>query len=261
MPVGFATVLKFGIFIIAIIVAILVFIRGKKTELKAISLVGVTFLIIGLNALTAVSVDFDPNVFFSSKTLYNLLALTSVIFYALFVHYAFYVGRKSPIKVVLIILAICLIVMLIFSISAFVITGSFAPQNQDLSASHINHTFSVLIMVGSNCLVSGWRFNASLDSYFEIKDNVNVEDWIKLKYKLIMLSSVFLVCLAVLQIIDYSMIKLLTVMALVFLAFVLETLIWLPPNRLKKWANRNYDVTDETAGMSEEEILAQLEED
>ena len=261
MPVGFATVLKFGIFIIAVIVAILVFIRGKKAELKAISLVGVTFLIIGLNALTAVSVDFDPTIFFSSKTLYNLLALASVIFYGLFVHYAFYVGRKSPIKVFLLIIAIFLVAMLILSISAIVITGSFAPQNQDLSESHINHTFSILIMAGSNCLISGWRFKSSLTSYNETKDNVNVEDWIKLKYKLIMVSSIFLVCLAVMQIINYSMAKLLIIMSLVFLTFVLETLIWLPPNWLKNWANRNYDVTDDSAGMSEEEILAQLEED
>ena len=261
MPVGPATLLKFTIFVVAIIVAILVFIRGKKAELKAISLVGVTFLIIGLNALTAVSVDFDPTIFFSSKTLYNLLALASVIFYGLFVHYAFYIGRKSPIKVFLPILAILFIVTLILSINAFVITGSFAPQNQDLSASHINHTFSVFIMAGSNCIISGWRFKSSLTSYNEIKDNVNVEDWIKLKYKLIMLSSVFLVCLAIMQIIDYSMVKLLTVMALVFITFVLETLIWLPPKFIKKWANRNYDVKDESADMSEEEILAQLEED
>ena len=261
MPVGFATLLKFVIFVVAVIVAILVFIRGKKTELKAISLVGVTFLIIGLNALTAVSVDFDPTLFTSSKTLYNLLALSSLIFYGLFIHYAFYVGRKSPIKVVMLILAIIFIASLILSISAIVISGSFAPQNQDLSASHINHTFSVLLMAGSNCMISGWRFKSSLDSYNEIKDNVNVEDWIKLKYKLIMLSSIFLVCLAIMQIIDYSIFKLLTIMALVFITFVLETLIWLPPNWLKNWANRNYDVTDESAGMSEEEIIAQLEED
>jgi len=261
MPVGFATVLKIGIFIIAIIVAILVFIRGKKTELKAISLVGVTFLLIGFNALTTVSVDFDPTIFTSSKTLYNLLALVSVIFYALFVHYAFYFERKSPIELFLLILTICLIIMVILSFSAIVFTGSFTPQNQDLSASHINHTFSVLIMAGANCIISGWRFKASLTSYKEIKDNVNVEDWIKLKYKLIMLSSIFLVCLAILQLINYSMTKLLIIMSLVLLAFVLETFIWLPPNWFKKWANRNYDVIDESASMTEEEILAQLEED
>ncbi len=261
MTVGPATILKFGISIVAVIVTILVFIRGKKAELKAIYIIGICFLIIGLNALTAVSVDIDPSLFTSSKTLYNLLGLISLIFYGLFVHYAFYVGRKSPIKIIFLIFMIGLVLMIIFSISAIVITGSFAPQNQDLSASHINHTFSVVIMLVTNLITNGWRFKASLSSYNEIKQNINVEDWIKLKYKLIMLGCILLVCLGTIQFLDYSAFKLLTTMLLVFIAFVLETLIWLPPSWLKNWANRNYDVKDESADMSEEDILAQMEED
>lgn len=261
MTVGPATLLKFIIFVIAVIVAILVFIRGKKAELKAILIISLCFLIIGLNALTAVSVDFDPGVFTSSKTLYNLLALASVFFYGLFVHYAFYVGRKSPIKIFLLIYAIGLVLMLMLSISAIIITGSFAPQNQDLSVSHINHTFSILIMVGMTTIINIWRFKASLYSYNDIKENVNVEDWIKLKYKLIMFSCILLTFLSIIQLIDYSAFKLLMVMILVFLAFIIETFIWLPPKWFQKWANRNYDVKDESADMSEEEILAQLEED
>ena len=49
--------------------------------------------------------------------------------------------------------------------------------------------------------------------------------------------------------------------SLIFLLYTgLELISWGAPKKIKSWANRNYTIEDQSASMSEEEILKQMGE-
>lgn len=261
MPAGLTTVLKFIIFVVSIIFSVSIFIKAKKNDLKALLILGFIFITFAIIILITVIVDFEINVFFTSKTLYITLAIVVLLLYSVFTHYTFYTAKKSPFKWLFLIGIVGLIITGIFFLNAIVSTGSFTLQNEHLSESHLNYFICYIILAVLTYLLSGWRFKASLDSYNEIKGNIGVKGWIKLKYKLVMVTCILQILISSLQVLDYSMFKLITLMALILSNFTLEILAWGAPRRFRKWANRKYQMEDESAGMSEEEVLSQIEVD
>jgi len=261
MPVGITTILKFSVFIVAIILAILMFFKAKKTDLKSLLILGFIFIMFSITTLITVIVDFDIVIFFTSKTLYITSAIVVLLLYSVFTHYTFYNARKSPFKWLVLIGTLGLIIVEILFIIAIVSTGSFVLQNDPLSESHINYTINYYILALLTYLFSGWRFKASLDSYNEIKGNIAVKGWIKLKYKMVMAICILQIITSSLQLLDYSMFKLLILMVVILSSFILEVFAWGAPRWLRKWANRNHQIEDESDGMTEEEILSQLEVD
>jgi hypothetical protein len=261
MTVGLTTILKFAVFIVAIVFSISIFIKAKRTDLNSLVILGFIFIMFSIMTLVTVMVDFEITTFFSSKTLYITLAILLLLLYSVFTHYTFYTAKKSPFKWLFLISVVGLIASELLFLNAILTTGSFTLQNDPLSASHINFTISYIILALLTYLLSGWRFKASLDSYNEIKGNIAVKGWIRLKYKLVMVTCVMQMLVSSLQLLDYSLFKLLIIMVLVLSNFILEILAWGAPIRLRKWANRKYQIEDESASMSEEEIIAQFEGD
>ena len=261
MTVGLTTILKFAVFIVAIVFSISIFLKAKKTDLSALVILGFIFVMFSIMTLVTVVVDFEIIMFFSSKTLYITLAILLLLLYSVFTHYTFYTTKKSPFKWLFSISVIGLIASELLFLNAILTTGSFTLQNDPLSTSHLNYTISYIILALLTYLLSGWRFKASLDSYNEIKGNIAVKGWIRLKYKLVMVTCIVQMLVSSFQLLDYSLFKLLIIMVLVLSNFILEIIAWGAPIRIRKWANRKYQIEDESATMSEEEILAQFEGD
>ena len=258
MPIGLTTVLKFIVFVVAIILALTVFIKAVKHDLKSLLILGVIFLTFSVITLITVIVDFEINVFFTSKTLYITLAILTLLLYAAFTEYTFYKSKKSPFKMLLLIGMIGLVIAEVLFLNAIATTGSFTLQNYPSSGSHVNYTIGYFILALLTYLLSGWRLKASLDSYNEIKGNIGVKGWLRIKYKMVMITCVLQMLVSSLQLLDYSLFKLIVLMVLILSNFILDVLAWGAPPQLRKWANRNYQMDDESATMSEEEILAEF---
>jgi len=255
------TPLKIVIGILLLLVAISLLVKGKKNELKGVSLLGFAFLALAAIIFNRISTDFFPLVFTSGKTYSSMVLSFYYILYAFFVHFTFYGGKTSPIKVISAINIIAAIIMLFLTISAELM-GEWANVDTPVQELHVSFLVALFISTGMNFINSGWRFNTSRISYMEIKENDTVEDWIKLRYKFVMVSSILWIIVGFTSPFIEASLAVNLLASLIFLLYtVLELISWGAPKKIKSWANRNYTIEDQSASMSEEEILKQMGED
>ncbi len=158
----------------------------------------------------------------------------------IFIEQTFYKDKKSPFKLFLII---------IVPISIITI---------------LNPVYSAAIYAINSSIVSVWFIIVAGNAYNEIKDSEFVEDWVKKRYKLIILY-------ALLDIIANIAIPVVAVnpdstlwMLIVFLsldgALIVQFLAWVMPKRIMKFYNRNYteETQESVEEVTEEELLKQF---
>ena len=254
------TPMKIIITTVLVLVAISLLVKGRRRKLKGVTILGLAFIALAAILFNRVSTDFLPIAFTSGKTYFSIAISCLYVFYAFFTHLTFYGGKKSPIKYILVINIIAAILMLILTISAE-LQGEWANADTLPTDLHIFFSIALYINIGMNVINSGWRFISSRVSYGEIKENEAVEDWIKMRYKFVMISSILWIIVGLTSPLIIASLAINITVSLIFFAYVgLEIISWGAPKKIKAWANRNFKSKDESASMSEEEILKQMGE-
>ena len=181
-------------------------------------------------------------------------------FFILFIDDTFYKGRKSIYKTVLRIYIpvgiVCgtlpIISSLIFRDDAGMVV--FLYQIYGV-------LFGLLVIINVS-----WLLIAATEAYKEIKDDDNVEPWIKMRYKITIVYAINTIIIGALfvinpydptTIIGDTDLTTLLINLLEFIQIFGEFFAWYMPDKLKQYFNRKY-IVKETEDLSEEEIIKQL---
>ncbi len=152
-------------------VAIYLFIRARKTKLYNLIYMGLTFFIM---ALDVVFLQFLPDtvITYLNTNLYHFTLL-------LFVQTTFYSGKKSPIKILL-------LINLLSKIFGFLMGILFHYSSLTAFPIPANELFLFYVTVFNGSLTffiaGGWLSYISLKTYKEVKSKENIEPWIKKRY-------------------------------------------------------------------------------
>lgn len=178
-------------------------------------------------------------------TLYASLEIVLVLDFiitVIFIKMAFYEERKGPFYPILIFVITSSIIMLALLIPF--------PEN----------ALYIRIITYINVVIIGiWLFLVSLSAYKEIGDIEKIEPWIKARYKLVMIYSIFWVMGSILffinALLSSNTIVTFALMVVYIVLPITEFLAWIMPRKLKNWLNRNFSYTDESLELSEDEIM------
>jgi hypothetical protein len=227
---------------------------GLKRLSQAFTLFSLAF--IGIIVDDALTLPGDISVSF----LFFDFMIFGTFFFILFIEETFYKGRKSIFKTVMRIYVpggiICGVLTTISGLffGYALIARVFLYQIYGV-------IFGILVM-----LIVSWLFIAAFEAYKEIKEDDNVEPWIKMRYKITIVYAINTIIIGALFVInpfdtttvigDVD-ITLLFINLLEFIQIFGEFFAWYMPSRLKRYFNRKY-IVEETEELSEEEIIKQL---
>lgn len=163
---------------------------------------------------------------------------------AMFIHTTFYRNRRSPIYIVF----------------GLVVLAFFV----DIYALWVNDLNLAGAMTAVGLVNWVWHFLVARSAVEHIKDDPNVEDWVKARYNL-MLIYIVLMVLATIQVVlsttnfFFSLpASLLPVGLMIILAsIILQFLVWVMPESFRKWLNRNQQAR--TAERAHEQVLTILD--
>ncbi|MFW9917653.1 MAG: hypothetical protein ACFFGZ_18780 [Candidatus Thorarchaeota archaeon] len=257
-------VIKLLLMVFGLLIAYSMLKKGRNLELRGLTVLGVSFIFGAIAFAFAASRSVDFELITSRRYFLYTATLLGFTIYAYFIHLTFYEGKKSPVKPIMAILIIGTILATSLMVYAEVIEGVRGDNLEEaipLSDLHPAYIIADLLIAGIIILSSGWRFLCARRSYNEIKDNKAVADWVKFRYKLIILNSIcFLVWGFMHAIIYRSILPLyfrIIVMSIVGIAFALDFAAWGMPAWLKEFANRNYEALD-AEGLPEDEIMTMM---
>ena len=250
----------FGIYLVFLVMrvflAIIIFQKGRILKNKNLTELGITFFILSVSNVSILIDDLAiPGLV--TSIVFNLSSLISIIIAIHWTDKVFYTNRKSPYKFLMAIMIPMAIANIILStLNTYV----FAEVDFIVSV------FSSLLFGGVITIFGGWYFISARAAYLKIKSKENIEPWIKMRYKTIMLYSMcFLLMgisfgiapLAPIEISAGITVPLFLIFITLFIEAIGEFLAWYMPDKLKNYYNRNYSV-EETKELTEEEIMKQL---
>jgi hypothetical protein len=195
--------------------------------------------------------------FFASPSFGNRIVLQLHIpavqtFALLFVSETFYQDRKSPIRFFLPVLLIVYAAQIVSTV--LLVSG----DNQQVA--QIPSILSGVVVV----MVWGWHLVAAYQAYSRLAGDATVEDWIKSRYRYMIVYCIFLLIPGIILIIPPPLWLGIIGALSVILTIILLYLVWVMPERFRLYLNRNYTpvITDEklVADLSEEEIMGQLKQ-
>lgn len=164
----------------------------------------------------------------------------------LFIHYTFYLDRNNPTIYFLIFSIIVGIIIIIFNI----IYGYIIPLDiYDFIA-------RITQMIG-NLVVLSWLIYSSYHAFHNVKNDNTVDDWVKMRYKLVILYPFFGIFVAI----SYGIFTTIPII-LIFLAIIvfqtIQLIAWVMPKFLRDFFNRNFIYSKEIDELSEEEITNKM---
>lgn len=237
-------VIIFVVWIARIVIAVRLLQLASRTTRNLYWLAGV-FLV---NAVYYISVigPFSASEYVAHLS-YTIGLTIAQLLVVSFIHTTFYQDRKSPFP-------IFLVVNLVVGVADTVLAVLSGPAVSLIS-----------VMVAINW---GWHASIAHKAYKQIAGEKSVEDWIKTRYKLMIVYCVLL-SLTGLILIGYlvpaTMVAIQSLIGLFALVgVVLQFLVWVMPAGFRQFLNRNYQVPvqadQDITALSEEEIMRQLRE-
>jgi len=200
-----------------------------------------------------------PNNISVSFLFFNFMII-GTFFFILFIEETFYKGRKSVYKLVIGI-----------TIPGGMICGTLTTIGGLFFGYDVGMRlffyqiygviFGILVII-----IVSWLLIAAVEAYRQIKEDNNIEPWIKMRYKITIAYAINTIIIGALFVINpYDTItviegielSLLLINLLEFIQIFGEFFAWYMPDRLKQYFNRNY-IVEETEELSEEEIIKQL---
>jgi hypothetical protein len=210
-------------------------------NLAALSSLNVPFSLLGIRVIP-LAIPFA----FRIGALINQIALV------MFLHQTFYQGGSSPFKYFL---------GMTLGLGIVGVLGTILEMNAPGLLVYDGFVYAGLLLPS---LVNwSWHVVAAYRGYAAIAADSYVEDWIKSRYVLMIASALFAVLAALstrfVDVIGPSALVLAAATAI--LTSVLQFLVWVMPERYRRWLNRNYtapSVARDFADLSEDELLRQL---
>ena len=250
----------FGIYLVFLVMrvflAIIVFQKGRKLKNKNLTELGLSFFILSVSNLSILIDDLGiPGLV--TSIVFNMSSLTAVIIALHWTDNVFYTNRKSPYKFMMVIVIPMAITNIILStINTYMFGASIL----------IVSIISSLLFGGVITIFGGWYFISAREAYLKIKSNENIEPWIRMRYKTIMLYSMCFLLMGIsfaiaplfpMEIATGITVPLLIIFIMLFVEAIGEFSAWYMPDKLKNYYNRNFSV-EESKELSEEEIMKQL---
>jgi len=250
----------FGIYLVFLVMrvflAIIIFQKGRKLKNKNLIELGVIFIILSVANLSTLIDDLAiPGLV--ASIFFNLSTNIGLIIAIHWVDRVFYMNRKSPYKVLMgIIIPMAITNVLLSALNTYVF----------LAPNDIIAVISAILFGGVITIFGGWYFISAREAYRKLRSNKNVEPWIKMRFKTIMLYSMcFLlmgISFALGPLVPIEIATGITVpLFLIFITLLVEAigefLAWYMPDKLKNYYNRGF-IVEETKELSEEEIMKQL---
>ena len=239
-----------------VFLAIIVFQKGRKLKNKNLIELGAIFIILSVSNLSTLIDDLAiPGLV--TSIFFNLASNIGIIIAIHWVDRVFYTNRKSPYKLLMgIIIPMAIINVILSTLNTYIFL---APNN-------ITAVISSILFGGVITIFGAWYFISAREAYLRLRSNNNVEPWIKMRFKTIMLYSMcFLlmgISFALGPLVPIEITTGITVpLFLIFITLLVEAigefLAWYMPDKLKNYYNRRFSV-EETKELSEEEIMKQL---
>ena len=250
----------FGIYLIFLVMrvylAIIIFQKGRKLKNKNLIELGVIFFILSVANVSTIIDDLAiPGL--ATSIFFNLATNIGLIIAIHWVNNVFYTNRKSPYKVLMgIIIPMAITNVILSTLNTYVFLAPIA----------IVAIISSLLFGGVITIFGGWYFISARDAYLKLKSNKNVEPWIKMRFKTIMLYSMCFLLMGIsfaigplfpTEIATGITVPLLFIFITLFVEAIGEFLAWYMPDKLKNYYNRGFTV-EKTKELSEEEIMKQL---
>ena len=180
----------------------------------------------------------------------DLFALSSgfrFICMILFVHYTFYLDRNNP-----------TIYLLIISVISGILIISFKVIYDYINPIEIYNTIARIIQMIGNLVVLSWLIYSSYSAFHIVKNDDTVDDWVKMRYKLVILYPFF----GLFVVISYGIFTTSPTISIFLATIVFQTIqliAWVMPKFLRDFFNRNFIYSKKIDELSEEEVISKME--
>ena len=171
----------------------------------------------------------------------------------IFIHQTFYVQKKSPLLIIFIISFLTSVVS-VFILGLYILDPTIG-ENLPYIAQVIGAVAGIVTF--------GWLVTIAWKSYSRIAPSTTIEDWLKMKYKLIILYSIIIIIPLCFYFIPDSTAQgsplIIPMGILAIFGWIVQYFTWVMPEKLVQYFNRNY--TGETTLdqlPSEDEIMKLL---
>ncbi len=183
----------------------------------------------------------------------NIFALSSgfrFICMVLFIHYTFYLDRNNPTIYFFIMSVIFGIIIIIFNI----LFDYIYPLE-------LYDTIASITQIIGNLIVFSWLIYSSLNAFLNVKNDETIDDWVKMRYKLVIFYSFIGIFVAIAYgTITSTEINFYTIS--IFIATIVYQLVqlmaWVMPKFLRKFFNRHFILSTKIDELSEEEVISKM---
>ncbi len=243
-----ADILQFSVFIIRLIIAVALARYAIKTKGTNFWWLFGLYFTSGIFGLTGLVIQFGD--IFSLSSGFRFICMV------LFIHYTFYLDKKNPTIYQFIISVIAGILIIIFNV-----------LYNYINPLEVYDTIVRLTQLIGNLVIFSWLIYASYQAFFNVKNDDTVDDWVKMRYKLVILYSFIGIFTAIAySTLTSTEINLYTI--IIFLATivyqVIQLMVWIMPKFLRNYFNRNFishtSSSIKADELSEEEIIKDLGE-
>ena len=189
----------------------------------------------------------------------DIFALSSgfrFIFMVLFIHYTFYMDRNNPTIYFFIISVITGILIIIFTI-----------LNDYINPLQVYDIIARITKIIGNLVIFSWLIYASYQAFQNVKNDDTIDDWVKMRYKLVILYSF----IGIFTAIAYSTLATTEInfyTISIFIATIVyqvtQLITWVMPEFLRNFFNRNFkshtSSSNQVDELSEEELINKMGE-
>lgn len=237
-----ADILQFSVFVIRLIIAVALAryaIKTKGTNFWWLFGLYFTSGIFGLTDLILQIGDIFP-----------LSSGFRFICMVLFIHYTFYLDKKNPTIYHFIISVIAGILIIIFNV-----------LYNYINPLEVYDTIARLTQLIGNLIIFSWLIYASYHAFNNVKNDDTVDDWVKMRYKLVILYSFIGIFTAIayntLTTTEINFYTISIFIATIVYQFV-QLIVWVMPKFLRNFFNRNFTSSQKIDMLEEEEIINKI---
>ena len=243
--------LQFSVFIIRLIIAVALARYAIKTKGSNFWWLFGLYLISGIFGLT--------NLILQIGDIFALSSGFRFICMVLFIHYTFYLDRNNPTIYFFIISVVTGILIIIFNV-LYDYINPFEAYDK----------IARITQLIGNTIIFSWLIYASYQAFNNIKKDDSIDDWVKMRYKLVIFYSFIGVFVAIAYstfTISPTEINFFTIS--IFLSTILyqvtQLIAWVMPKFLRNFFNRHFiphtNLSKKIDELSEEEINNTMRED
>jgi len=237
-----ADILQFSVFIIRLIIAVALARFALKTKGKNFWWLFGLYFTSGVFGLTDLILQIG-----------DIFALSSgfrFICMVLFIHYTFYLDRKNP-----------TIYFFMLSVITGIIIIVFHVLYDYINPLETYHIIAKLTQLFGNLVIFAWLIYSSFKAFQNVKNDSTIDDWIKMRYKLVILYSF----IGIFTAIAYSTLTTTEISfyaIIIFLATIVYQIIqlfaWVMPKFLRNYFNRYFTSSQKIDKLDEEEIIKKI---